>query len=177
MTSLSQYFDTNNLIYSVSSSSQRSLQENKYNVFVDDSTIFCSNGDASDQWWQISFQYPVIVNSYIVKEINNHCGRPLSWIINVSHDNSNWKTIDSKNDVDSHNVVTPLKLEREVSCSRFRFILKKNACPNQILTISFFDVFGRLDSSSSSRIKGCTCKGRNTRNINIAFIFIFLCVY
>ena len=149
-----------------------------YNVFVDDLSIFCSNSDVSNQWWQITFQVPVLVNSYIIKESYGHGGRPLSWIINISKDNSNWKTIDTKNDVDTHTVTNPLTLEKETSCSHFRIILKKNACANtcnsNCLTISFFDIFGRIDNT---KMRDCTCKKRNTKNINITFIFIYSFVH
>ena len=84
MNSVFEEFRKKGLNYSASSLSELSITYNKYNVFLDDTKYFASSSSPSDQWWQVSFQNPVIINKYIIKEINNWNGRIKSWIINVS---------------------------------------------------------------------------------------------
>ena len=85
MFSVLEEFRKKKLNYSAYSLSQYDGQQYyKYNVFEDDNNFFQSKNDAPNQWWQVSFQNPVIINKYIIKEINNWNGRIKSWIINVS---------------------------------------------------------------------------------------------
>lgn len=171
MISILEEYRKKGLNYSASSLTERSLEENKYNVFVDDKTYFCSSNAYIDSWWQITFQNPVKIQGYLMKEVNCHWGRPINWIINISSDNINWKTINTMTNVDTCANKDPFELPKAYTCKFFRIILKKNACDYtcaSTLTISYVDVYG----VSTTKLH-CSCKQKILRSVNIASIFIF----
>ena len=163
------------LNYSASSLSESSTTNNKYNVFVDDKSFFRSTNDVSNQWWQVSFQIPVTIDSYIIKSSCSWYGRLISWIINASMNNETWETINAVNGADpcNSNGIHSIKLTKNSTLLHFRIIEKKNgcgsSCSNNYLLFSFFDAFGRIANVGNQ----CTCKRRCSRSINIAFVFIF----
>ena len=163
MISLTKQFKQKNLNYSAFSKSKDSATYNKYNVFNDDSSYFFSKEDYADQWWQVSFEAPVFITSYILKSSRCFAGRLKSWIVNVSFDNSTWKTVDTKEDIETYNNDEPNLIENGVYCVHFRIILKKNCNNKNGLIFTFFDAFGKiLYLGKGNR----TCKQRmcNTNN-------------
>lgn len=171
MNSIIAEFREKGLLYNASSLTQRYSHENRNNVFVDDNTYFCSENTYIDSWWQITFQDPVKVQGYIIKEVNCAGGRPIDWIINTSLDNINWKTINTMTDVDTCANKDPFELPRAYTCKFFRIVLKKNRCDYtcaNTLTISYVDIFGEITAKQH-----CSCKRKLPRSVNIASILIF----
>ena len=174
MNSILEEFRGKKLNYSAFSLSELSVEKNKYNVFDDNSYYFLSKYDPSDQWWQVSFQTPVSIDSYLIKAHDTWQGRIKSWIINVSTDNKTWETVDTVNDAVILNNNNKEKLDKTVTCKHFRIVAKANFCGNgcdKCMIFSYIDIFGKL---SSLRSRGCTCQRRNSRISSFMFIFIYV---
>lgn len=184
MTSITKLFRKNRVNYSAFSLSEYSEERNKYVVFNDDTSFFSSKLQGIDQWWQISFQVPVTIESYIIKENQKHAGRVISWIVNASMDNKTWETVSVVNDGETYGSnANRIKLNKSVCCMHFRIIEKDNACKREgydphncnslYLIFSYFDAFGRVTYVANLK---CTCK-RKISSISLFLVYIFLITY
>ena len=175
MNSVFEEFRKKGLNYSASSLSELSITYNKYNVFLDDTKYFASSSSPSDQWWQVSFQKPVYIYKYLIKDKTTYCNNIIDWIVNVSIDNINWKTVSTVNNADIKSDNAMFNLDNPVTCAHFRIVAKRNGCPSNGMLFTYIDIYGSISKVS---ILGCTCKRRCSKTFNIAFAFIiFLFFY
>ena len=177
MISIFEGFRKKKLNYTAFSLSESSAYYSKYNVFEDNSNFFRSKNDVSDQWWQVLFQIPVVIDSYLIKAHDEWLGRIKSWIINISIDNKNWETIDTVNNAEIYNNNNKEKLDKTATCTAFRIVSKGNyctACSNNGMIFSYIDIFGNF---SFYQNHGCTCKRINSRISSFSLIFIYSFVH
>ena len=176
MSSVLKEFRNRNLNYTAYYLTEYSTSMNKYNVFVDDSSNFRTNDDdIPDQWWQVSFEIPATISSYIIKASSNYLIRPTNWIVNSSFDNKTWDTVSTINDADIYSNKTTFQLSTNITCMHFRIITRGNYCSTgscslKSMVFSFFDAFEKI---ATIRNQVCTCKRKCLRRTSIAFAFIF----
>lgn len=124
------------------------------NAFIDNDNSFFQSEDnnIANQWWQVSFNKPVEIKSYIIRANPKHGAQPMSWVVNSSFDNVSWKTIDTVSlTVGIGGNKTPFNLSKAIRTQHFRIILKKNTYSSNEFLFSFFDCFGKLSLMNSNK--------------------------
>ena len=140
------------------------------NVFNETDEKFFRSKNEPGQWWQVSFEENILIESYIIKHAPG-ATCPLSWDIKVSNDNKTWETVQTKINFPTETNTEPIKLDSPVSCKHFRIAMKDNGndISNNYMIFSFFDCFG-----SVSRVKYKRFFSRLRRNDLFDFIFVIL---
>ena len=86
MTSIIEYYEINGLNYTATASSVYSNNSDcsPYNVFINDERAFNSGGGSPGQWWQVSFEIPVAITSYIITTPTGYVYYPKRWNVSYS---------------------------------------------------------------------------------------------
>lgn len=137
------------------------------------SKFFQSPFYKSNEWWQMMFSVPVLINSYFITTVSYWGCKLCSWIINVSLDNKTWKTVDTIENKNPGGNTDSFQLSAVVPCSFFRIVFKETISSDSCVAFTNFDCFGKL--ASNVAINNCSCMRRGTNGVS-ASIILFICL-
>ena len=165
LSSIIKDFDAKGLKYIATSLSFRNINEGPENVFSNGtSKYFVSQSSPSDQWWQVEFENPVPIGSYVIqsqKSFTSHV--PTKWIINISNDGNSWKTVQETGKSSTEDT-EPCVLPKTVNCKFFQIVLKENAQNNDnIFVMQYFDCFGEIANIYKNKLRSCMNQNRKYR--------------
>ena len=165
-------FDAKGLKYTATSLTSRRSGNGPDNVFTTGtSQYFYSSDSPSDQWWQIEFEKPVSIKSYVIQsQASLTSFRPKKWLINISNDGNIWKTI-QETGRDSLEDLEPFNFTSAVTCKFFRIVLKENTGGDNRLVFSYFDCFGEIAKAKTNKLRSCMNQNRKYR---MTYNFIIL---
>ena len=165
--SIIKLFKEKSLNYTATSRTQVTSGSNIYNVFNLDNAYFHSLNSPSEQWWQVQFECSVNIHSYLINTYISLTGvRPTKWLINISNNGNDWRTIqETGRDIGDND--KPFILDSDVRCMFFRIVLKENTYKSDdayknYLVLSYFDCFGTIQSKVD-RLHSCLNRVRNYR--------------
>ena len=142
MVSLVKYAQIFDLTYSVDGY-ETCCGTSPQNALIDNDVSFYDTASKPNSWWQISFSKNVSIKSYILRSTKNISYCPKSWIINVSFDKINWRTVDKvelEDDVSGEK--NYFKLKKSIKCMHFRIVILTNSVPGRSeIKFTFFDCF------------------------------------
>lgn len=141
------------------------------NVFDDiEYPYFHSDGAFPKQWWQIVFFETVSISSYFIKTNKRNGYRPKKWAVDISFNNKTWKTVDTREGIETANNTNNFNLKHPVYCKFFRLVfLETSNEGSNYVCFTHFDCFG----TRANNIFGndCSCI-RKLRNIPYTFVYI-----
>lgn len=147
MTSLIEYFKTNNLKYYATSSTPASEKTSAYHAFNKSEKNFDTL--TSPYYWQLSFSKPVLIISYTLTGGAGWSFYTKSWEVSCSLNNRNFTTI-HRVTRDLKGIYEKLYVDTPSVCKHFK-ITGKTAQGDMRLAFYNFDCFGLLYD------KRCTC--------------------
>ena len=150
MSSIIDFFNANNLNYTVTSSTPVSADSGPYNAFDKNDKHFCSY--VSSPYWQVTFERLVTITSYIISASNSWY--TTQWKVSYSVDGSSFADVQTYSK-DIQGNTEKFLLPYQINCKIFRITGIKASDGTDDLRFNSFDCFGPV---SLKRTRNqCSC--------------------
>ena len=145
------YFNKKGLSYNLSSSSVFN-EVNKPDCVIKDDSRYFKSINAPDQWWQISFSIPVVISSYILRDVVSGAIMT-NWSISYSYDNETFITLQTDTGIKNDKV--PFNLSMPYCCKHIRITQISTSDSTNIMYFSYFECLGFIIDQKKMSMRQC----------------------
>ena len=172
MSSIIDYFNANKLNYTATSSTPNGASVGPYNAFDKNGKFFCST--VSSPYWQVTFEQPVVIESYIIGALTSNSWWSTNWQIYYSLDGKSFSFLqdDSMSDLRGNTKKFPLSKIITI-CRSFKIVGIRASDGTDDILFNSFDCFGYVDSIKAKRKCTCNCAYYKSRLITNALLALY----
>ena len=169
MSSIIEYFNKNGLNYT-SVGSTHEEAENPYNAFKKgDEYGFCSS--ESNNYWIVSFEKPVTVESYIISSGTGWDWWITSWEISYSMKGESFTPIQTDKIDDLRGNTKKFPFSSPVYCKQLKIVMKSTSDGGIALFFNSFDCFGSVGALKKTYSQ-CTSDCRRAKSQLVTWIMM-----